>query len=103
MSDTTISLTMEADVSNAVSAITGASDQIAGSLKQVESSQNSVNNTVQNSVDPLTMEEQAQLSGAASSIALQDAQTDLRAKQEILTQAVRQYGEGSSEAAQALR
>src|SRR5665647_838557 len=103
MSDTTISLTFEADVSKAVSAITGASDKIAGSLKQIENSQSTLNQTFEQSVAPLTAAEQAQLSNAGAAVALKDAQDNLRAKQDQLNTAIKQYGTDSQQASVALR
>jgi hypothetical protein len=83
--------------------VAAASKSISGSLKEVSESQNSVAQSTEATIAPLSNSEQVQLENAGTALQLKTAEQDLRDAQENLNGAIRGYGTNSKEAAAALR
>jgi hypothetical protein len=83
--------------------VAAASKSISGSLKEVSESQNSVAQSTEATIAPLSNSEQGQLENAGTALQLKTAEQDLRDAQENLNGAIRGYGTNSKEAAAALR
>jgi hypothetical protein len=102
MSDNSILIDIQA-TDNASSVISGVSNTLVASFKNVDAASAGLASSVNSAIAPLSQVEQAQLGSADASIHLQDAQTQLSSKQANLSNAVRQYGVDSEQATVALR
>jgi len=90
-------------IDEASGVVAAASKSISGSLKEVSESQNSVAQSTETTISPLSTSEQVQLENAGTALQLKIAEQDLRDAQENLNGAIRGYGTNSKEATAALR
>ena len=90
-------------IDEASGVVAAASKKISDSLNEVSTSQNSVAQSTEETIAPLSASEQVQIENAGTAFQLKTAEQDLRDAQENLNGAIRGYGTNSKEAAAALR